>query len=337
MAILENIRKRTTVLILIIGMALFAFVISGIFTSNDFSGGKVGSSIAEINGDEVSIDDFRRQVERASRRSNPNTTSMQLVNGVWNQVERKTILGQQFENLGIAIEQDQIIDVIKSSPGFTQNPQFLDENGIFDEYRFREFIAQLKINSQTQYQDWLLDEQAIIESAKEQTYFNLIRAGAGATLKEGELDYKLANDKIDIKYVRVPYTSIPDSSIVVTKGEIANYIDENKDDYEQERSRDIQFVYFEEKSSLEDEAAIKEQITLLLNDSEEYSEERDTTDVIPGFRNTTDIAAFLDRNSDAKFDTIYRAKKDLPSQFADTLMALQLGDLYGPYRDGDAF
>ncbi len=337
MAILENIRKRTTVLILIIGMALFAFVISGIFTSNDFSGGKIGSSVAEINGDEVSIDDFRRQVERASRRGNPNTTSMQLVNGVWSQVERKTILGQQFENLGIAIEQDQIIDVIKSSPGFTQNPQFLDENGIFDEYKFRDFIAQLKINSPTQYQDWLLDEQAIIERAKEQAYFNLVRAGAGATLKEGELDYKLANDKIDIKYVRIPFTSIPDSTIVVTKGEIADYIEAHKDEYEQEMARDIQFVYFEEKPSLEDEASKKEEIALLLDDTEEYAEEKDTTDIIAGFRNTKDVAEFLDRKSDAKFDTIYRAKKDLPSKFADTLMALQVGQLYGPYRDGDAF
>ena len=50
MAILENIRKRTTVLILIIGMALFAFVISGIFTGNDFAGSKVGSAVGEING-----------------------------------------------------------------------------------------------------------------------------------------------------------------------------------------------------------------------------------------------------------------------------------------------
>ncbi|MEM8765598.1 MAG: SurA N-terminal domain-containing protein, partial [Bacteroidota bacterium] len=45
MAVLENIRKRTTVLILIIGLALFAFVISGVFTSNDFGGAKVGSAV----------------------------------------------------------------------------------------------------------------------------------------------------------------------------------------------------------------------------------------------------------------------------------------------------
>ncbi|KKM21207.1 hypothetical protein LCGC14_1637720, partial [marine sediment metagenome] len=50
MAILESIRKQTTILILIIGLALFAFVISGVFTAGGLSGGKAGSSIAEING-----------------------------------------------------------------------------------------------------------------------------------------------------------------------------------------------------------------------------------------------------------------------------------------------
>jgi len=337
MAILENIRKRTTILILIIGLALFAFVISGIFTSNDFAGGKVGSSVGEINGDDISIDDFRRKIEIASRRSGPATSSMQLVNSVWNQVERNTILGQQIEDLGISIEQDQIINVIKSSPGIAQNPQFLDENGIFDEVKFRDFILELKINAPAQYNDWLQDEQSIIQGAKEQTYFNLIRAGVGATLKEGELDYKLTTDKVDIRYVRVPYASIPDSTFIITKKEISDYINAHKEDYKQPSARDIQFVYFEDKPSVEDEADIKNQIIKLLDDTVEYFEERDETDTIPGFRNTKDNAAFLDRNSDTKFDTIYKSKKELPIKFADTLMALKVGELFGPYKDGESF
>lgn len=337
MAILENIRKRTTVLILIIGLALFAFVISGIFTSSDFSGGKVGSSVAEINGEQIPIDQFRKRIERASRRGGPTASSMQLVNNVWNQVERNTILGQQIEDLGITIEQDQIIEVIKSSPGIAQNPQFQNENGVFDESLFRDFIAELKINAPSQFEDWLQDEQSIIESAKQQTYFSLIKAGIGATLQEGELDYHLANDKVDIKYVRIPYTSIPDSTITVSKEEIEAYIKANEEDYKQEKARDIRFVYFEEKPSVEDEAATKEQLSQLLEDTVEYVEERDATDTIPGFRNTTDLAAFLDRNSDTKFDTIYKARKDLPARFADSLMALQVGEIYGPYRDGDVF
>ncbi|MCX2718083.1 peptidylprolyl isomerase [Lentiprolixibacter aurantiacus] len=337
MAILENIRKRTTVLILIIGMALFAFVISGIFTSNDLGGGKVGTSVGEINGEAISIDDFRQRVERISRRSGPTTTSTQLVNSVWNQLERNTILDQQMSELGLSIEQDQIIEVIKSSPGISQNPQFLDENGLFDEGLFRDFIAELRLSAPAQYEDWLQDEQAIIESAKQQSYFNLIRAGVGATLKEGELQYRLANDKVDIRYVRVPYTSIPDSAVVVTKDEIAAYIRQHENDYKQERARDIRFVYFEEKPSQADEDAIKLALNNLLTDTAEYNEERDTTEIIPGFRSTQDLEAFLDRNSDTKFDTIYKAKKDLPALFADSLMALQVGEVFGPYKDGNTY
>ncbi|WP_411028885.1 peptidylprolyl isomerase [Spongiimicrobium sp. 3-5] len=338
MAILENIRKRTTILILIIGMALFAFVISGIFTSNDLGGGgKIGSTVAEINGDELSIDKFRQKIEAASRRFGPTSSSMQLVNTVWDQEVRNTILGQQFADLGIDIEQDQIINFIKSNPAYSQSPQFLNESGVFDEIKFREFIADLKVNSPSQYQLWLQDEEAIIQSAKEQTYFNLIRSGVGATLKEGELEYKLANDKVDINYVRVPYASIADSTITISKKEIENYISEHKENYKQEKSRDIQFVYFEEKPSLEDEGAINTQITALLDDTVEYNSGTDTNDTIAGFRSTDDLTAFLDRNSDVKFDTIYKAKKDLPTKFADTLIALKVGEMYGPYRDDDAF
>ena len=336
MAILENIRKRTTVLILIIGMALFAFVISGIFTGNDFTGTKIGSSVAEINGEEISIDAFRKRVERASRMSR-GSSSMQLVNSIWNQVERNTILGQEIKNLGISIEQNQIIDVIRNSPGLSQNPQFQDENGLFDENRFRDFIAELRTNAPSQYDDWLQDEAAIIQSAKEQTYLNYIRAGVGATLKEGEWDYKLGNDKVDLRYVRVPYTSIADSTVVVTKDEIADYINARQDEFKQEEARDIQFVYFEEKASVEDEAVIQESIRKLIGDTVEYMEERNTTDTIPGFRNTTDYEGFLSRHSDEKFDTIFKAKTELPAQFADSLMALGIGELFGPYRDGDSF
>ncbi|QLG45794.1 peptidylprolyl isomerase [Costertonia aggregata] len=337
MAILENIRKRTTVLILIIGLALFAFVISGIFSSQDFAGGKVGSSVAEINGDEISIDDFRRKVETASRRFGPNASNMQVVNNVWDQEVRSTVLGQQFEDLGIDIEQDQIINFIKQNPGYSQNPQFQNENGVFDENKFRQFLNDLKTNAPAQYELWLQDEANIIQSAKEQTYFNLIKAGVGATLKEGELEYKLANDKVDIKYVRVPYTAIPDSSITVTKAEIADYIKAHKNDFEQEASRDIRFVYFEEKPSAEDETAVKESIVKLMNPTIEYNESKGANDTIVGFKNTTDVAAFLDRNSDIKFDTIYKAKKALPAKFADTLMNLRVGETFGPYRDGDYF
>ncbi|WP_324025232.1 SurA N-terminal domain-containing protein [Maribacter sp. BPC-D8] len=336
MAVLENIRKRTTVLILIIGLALFAFVISGVFTSSNFGGEKVGSSVAEINGEDISIDEFRREVEVASNRVGPTASSMQVVNQVWENKVRKTILGEQFEDLGIGIEQDQIVDFLRTT-GYAQNPQFQDQNGQFDANMFRQTVADWKVNNPAQYEAWLQTEDEIIELAKEQTYFNMVRAGVGATLKEGELDYKLANEKMDIKYVRVPYTSIADSTISVTKSEIADYVSKHKEEYKQDPARDLQYVYFQEKPSEADQAAIKEEITKLLDDTVEYNSQTDRNDTIKGFRNTKDVTAFLDRYSDTKFDTIFKAKKNLPSSVADTLMSLNVGQIYGPYKDGNSY
>lgn len=337
MAVLENIRKRTTVLILIIGLALFAFVISGVFTSSDFgSGGKVGSSVAEINGNELSIDDFREKVEIASRRAGPSASSLQVMNQVWDQEVRNSILGAQFNDLGIGIEQDQIVDFLETA-GYGQNPQFQDENGVFDANLFKQTVMDWKVNNPPQYEAWLQTEEQIVQTAKEQTYFNLIKAGTGATLKEGELDYKLANEKMDIKYARVPYTSIPDSTVSISKEDIGAYINSHKEQFKQEKSRDIQFVYFEEKPSEADDLAIKASVAKLLDDTVVYNEQTDRNDTIRGFRNTTDMNAFLSRNSDMQFDTIYKAKKALPSSVADTLMTLNIGQLYGPYKDAGSY
>jgi peptidyl-prolyl cis-trans isomerase D len=335
MAILENIRKRTTVLILIIGLALFAFVISDVLTRGGMGGAKIGTSVGEVNGEAISIEDFRQKMEFASTGSQ--ATSTQIVNAVWDQELRSTILEQQFQELGLDIEQDQVMELIRTNPNFAQNPQFQDENGFFDETAFRTFIADLRVNVPQQYQMWLESEKQLIASAREQRYFDLIRAGVGATLKEGELEYHLANDRVDIRYVRVPYSSIPDSTINISKAEIDAYISENADDYQQEAARDIRYVFFEEKASEADEQAIKDDMLGQVGDRMEYMEELDSTVVIPGFRSTPEMAAFLDRHSDTKYDTIFRARKDLSSLHADSLLNLEVGELYGPYRDGEFF
>jgi peptidyl-prolyl cis-trans isomerase D len=321
MAILENIRKRTTVLILIIGMALFAFVISGVFTGNDFGGTKVGSAVAEVNGTDLSIDAFRQQVENASRRFGTNMSSTQLVNTVYDQEVRKELLGQQFEKLGISIESDQIVEYVKTS-GYAQIPDFQDENGIFNPEIFKATIADWKVNDPLRFDAWLQDEKAIMQAAKEQMYFNLIKAGIGATVAEGQFDYELVNEKADLQYVRVPYSSIADSTIQVSKDEIAAYVKDHPEEYKQEKARDIRFVFFEQKASLEDENAIKDAVIGLLGNSIEYNASTDQNDTIAGFRNTNDMAAFLDRNSDTKYDTIFKAQKDLPAIAADSLVAL---------------
>ncbi len=337
MAVLESIRKRSLFLILIIGLALFAFVIGDVINKNSFSGPKAGTTVGEINGVKISRDEFVQKVENSARRFGTNVSTTQIVNTVWNQEVRQVLLSQQIEDLGINVGKDQIVSIIKNNPAFTQDPTFQNEAGLFDEQKFIEFIADLKANNPVAYQGWTLQEEALIQNAKEQMYFNLIRAGVGATLKDGELAYKMENDKVDIKFARVPYTSIPDSTITVSKSEIEKYINEHKDEFKEEASRNIQYVYFEEKPSLEDENEAKNSIVSLLENSVEYNSTTGTTDTLAGFKTVTDVEAFLSKHSDIKYNSAYITRQNLPNEHADSIFNLNKGEIYGPYKDAGFF
>ncbi len=337
MAILEKIRKRSLFLILVIGLALFSFVISDVIRNGNFGGEKSGTTVAKINGTSLPIENFRQQVENMTRRFGPNASTTQVVNTVWNQELRKTLLSEQYKELGIQVTQNQMTDLITNNAIFTSDPRFQDENGNFQLAKFTEFIADLKANNPLGYEAWTQQEQALIENAKEQTYFNLVKAGINTTLKEGELAYQLENDKIAIKYAQIPYTSIPDSTITITNAEIENYLKNHKDDFQVEASRDIQYIYFEEKPSQEDDDEVKNRMTNLLQNSVRYDEITQKNDTVLGFTTTTDIEDFVNKNSDIKFDSTYVAKKDLAQTFADTLFSLQKNEIFGPYKDDDYY
>ena len=60
MAVLGSLRRNSFVLIAVIGMALFAFVIAGVFDGNSFQSQE---PIGEVNGETLSLNDFRTQVD----------------------------------------------------------------------------------------------------------------------------------------------------------------------------------------------------------------------------------------------------------------------------------
>ena len=332
MAILNQIRSKKIVLILVIALALLAFVIGA--DSMAGGGSETTSVIGEVNGEVISRDNFVNQVEFASRNAGANASTVQVVNQVWEREVRNELLNQQYENLGLNVEKDQILNVIKANPAFASNPNFQNEAGVFDEQKVIDFVRELKTTSPAGYQQWQAQEDALINASKENSYFNLIKAGVGTTIKEGEVAYHLENDKIDIKYVQVPYSSVPDSVIQVTDKEIEAYIKENKEDFEEEAYRSIRYVYFEEKPSDVDEQKIQDDLTKLLNNEVSYNSQTKVNDTIPGFGKATNIQEYVNAHSDVKYDSIYVVKKDLPAAFADTLYNLNVGDVYGPYKDG---
>ena len=141
MAVLEKIRKRTVFLILVIGLALFAFVISGIFSRTTTPDQLV---IGSVNGDDISYVDFSTQVENTMRNMGGSIGQGYIVNALWQQAVQSRIIDQQFEKLGITIGKDQIVRMIARVPDYGQNPQFQDEKGNFSEAKLPSSFLNLR-------------------------------------------------------------------------------------------------------------------------------------------------------------------------------------------------
>lgn len=343
MAVLNKIRQRSIFLIIIIALALFSFIIGDIFT-NMGSADKSQNVVATVNGDDIERGAFMNQVENIQRQSGGSVTNTQAMNRVWDQEVRNKVMQTQYDALGISIERDYMRQLLKQNLGSLE--EFKNEAGLFDEDKLNEFIANLKAiapetttlnGSPVNYKAWTDFEQTISQTGVQQTYFNLVKAGVIGTLTEGELDYQLENDKADLKYVQIPFSSIPDSVLKIKKSDIKNYIKKHSKKYEVEASRDLVYVQFKEQASLEDEQAIQAELSALVDDKVEFNEAAKANETVIGFKNSSDANAFVNANSSVKYNNNFVFETSLPKADLKAMVSLELNDVYGPYKEGDSY
>ena len=329
MAILGQIRKRSFFLILVIGMALFAFVISGVFTSN----GGFGSNkpIGEINGEEIDFEMFNSMVEQAQVVYGLNT--IKAVNLAWEQGLQNQILTQELEKLGIDAGKNQLEQIISQDQSIALNPIFQNEIGLFDFNLFSNYITQLKSTNPSLYNSWRLQEENFITVAKQKIYFDLIRSSIIQTNIESKIQYHLENDKVNLQYLRIPYENIPDSLFKIKDSEILSYIKKNKDQYEISESKEIEYIYIEDTASDLDINNIISNLEQLRDGFNQLNRVTNNVDYVEGFKDTKEISEFIDIYSDISWDSIYVTREDINSDYDDILFGLNIGQVFGPYKD----
>ena len=330
MAILGKIRQRSIFLILVIGLALFAFVISGAFGNGAGDTGP-NEPIGIINGEEIPLENFRLLVDQTERTYG--YTTLQAVEVVWNQYLRNELFQTEFDILGIDAGKDQIEQVVSSTESIITDSRFINEAGFFDFGLFADFIAQMRDTNPQAYETWKRQEANIIASARESIYFDLIQSSTSVTQREAKIQYHLEADNVDLNYVQISYNSIPDSLFEVRESEINAYIKENASKYERDASRSLQYVAFLEQATEEDETIIRNSLEGLADDRIEYNDVSKLTDTIEGFRTTKNLTEFIDRYSEESFDSIYIPKGRLPSEYAEIIYNLEVGEIFGPYKD----
>jgi peptidylprolyl isomerase/peptidyl-prolyl cis-trans isomerase D len=317
MAILNSIRKKTAVLIIIIAMALFAFVLSDLITNSGFSQPKAVDTIGQVGEKDIDRAEFARNVEGYIRQTQGRSTTMQAVKAVWDSKVQELVLEEEFETLGIQVGRDQIINRLAET--LSGNPNFSNDEGFFDEDVMTEYLANLKATQPQQYEQWQQYERSVANQVRRDIYLNLIKAGVGATQLEAKQNYKLDSDNVTFQVVRIPFEKATD--VEVSTADINDYIKKHPEKFEQEEQRDIQYVLFEDKPSKADEDQAEQSLRDLIDD----------------FKAAEDAEAFVNNNSDEPYSASFKFENQLPKSRKDELLALEVGGVYGPFKENNSW
>ena len=299
MAALETIRVKFGIVItVLIAVALLSFIIDPTTLQSVSSSMSSKYDVGEIDGKSISYTDYQADVEKFTAINEIMTGSsaqneqqqISIRNAAWQALVDKYLFEKNANKAGIHVGSEEMSDIIAGnidSPVFTQNPAFLDENGVFSTDLLLEFLSYRDSDQTGRLQ---LYWNYLVESAKTQEYyskymslFNQSNFTNTLMLAEEMADN---NNTFDVEFVMVPFGFAKDSTIVVSDSEIKAYYNAHKKFFKQNASRDIEYVVFEVKASDADVAAANQALI----------------DVYDEFASATNMKSFLLANSDRQYD-----------------------------------
>ena len=328
MAAIEKIRRRSGLLIAIIGLALLAFVLQDLFQS---TGRHREFNVAVVDGEKIPYKDFEdlknKNLENMKRSYGNNLTSAQtysVYNNTLEQMIKDHIMTKEYDALGINVSADELYDqFVGEEPHQWVVQNFSDANGNFNRPMVESYLQNLDNFPIETRNQWIEFENAIKENRLETKFNNLVKASYFVPAKLAQKYYENKNVKASADIVALRYASIPDSTVVVTDQDNKKYYEENKFRYETDETRGIEYVVFEIKPSQEDRQDALEFVSALKEE----------------FTNTDNVANFVNANSDARYDSTWMGRTDVPTVIESVIFdnGNQPGFVFGPYFDNDAY
>ena len=327
MAIIGSIQKHSKIVIVIIGFALLAFVVGSFTGKNHQNTNYVG----EINGDKIRGTDFNNKVDEASemrkqmsgRTNVPAAESFSIRESVWNQMVSELIMQKQYDQLGIEVSKDEMDDMITG-----KNPhQYIVQNftdpktGKFDPKQVKQFVDNLDKVDPAMRSRFLMIEKQIKDSRLAEKYQNLIANAFYVPKAFAKKEYLARNEHVSLSTIGVRYETVPDAQVKLTDEDYQKYYDENKNRFEQEASRDIDYVVYDVKPSVEDMKAINSDV------EKTYAE----------FQTEKDIPNFVNTNSDIRYDSTWMKKGTLPVRLDSLAFTGAPGTFIAPFIENNMY
>ncbi|MFT5665992.1 MAG: peptidyl-prolyl cis-trans isomerase D [Vicingaceae bacterium] len=303
MAIIGKIRERSFLVLIIIGIAILAFVLTDLFSAKS-NGQQAPPSIAEINGQQISPQEFEYKVQKGYENYQKQTqqelderTKSSIRESVWAEMSSDILVGEQLEELGINVTSKELMDLVSGDNPHPQVRQaFTDPNtGQFNSNAVIQFLQNLDNDEATKAQ-WVDFEQALKRNHRMDKYNTLVKKGIYTPSALAKVKYNENNGALAFKYVYKPYTAIEDSAVDLTESEISSFYKKTKSEYEQKASRKIAYAYFPIVPSSDDQEEAKQWADKMYGD----------------FKTNSNDSTFVNANSDAGFIPVYYSESNAP-------------------------
>lgn len=333
MSVITTIRNKAGLMVTLIGLAIVSFLLMDVFSGNGIFSGNQSNNVGEIDGEEISIQLFETKVDEAVEtykanaqqdKVDDNTLGM-IRDQVWNELLRERIMGGAYAELGIAVSEDELFDMVQGTninPSVRQafsNPQ----TGEFDRNQVVQFLRNLDQQPEDMQRRWLNFEKYLVQEREGQKYTALINKGLYVPTFFAKKYYENTNTIAEGRFVLLDYGVIADSTIEVTEKELKAYYNDHQKDFEsKEELRAVDYVQYEVKPSADDDARALQNVT----------------DLRDQFVATENDSLFVSLNSDLPFDDNFVAESALVSDVQKKMFQNNVvGVVSEVYRDGDYY
>ncbi|QHT68306.1 peptidylprolyl isomerase [Rhodocytophaga rosea] len=331
MALIGKIKEKSGWAIGLIAISLGLFVVGGdILGPNSVILGNNSQDVGEIAGEDISIKEYSQELEvmkyNYTNNTGKNPTEEEMAGlreQAWNQLIEKIAYQKQYEKLGLAVSDDELEDMVQGDnvhPAVKQaftNPA----TNQFDKSLVINYLKGIDTLPAQQQAAWINFENQLGPQRLRTKYENLLSLSSYVTKEEAKRDYVSQTAKADVKFLYVPFFSIPDSTIKVTDAQLEDYLNRNRDKYEGEETRTIEYVTFPVLPSAQDSAFFYDEIKNLAK----------------GLASAQDDSTFAKTNTDVPADGGYVTLSEIPQQLQGDIATFIEGGMYGPYREGDTY
>lgn len=279
MTALGKIRSKGILLIIIIGLGLFAFIAEEAFRSCNGIKGQNSQQIGEVLGEKIYVQDFQKLLEEyqdamklTMRTDNLSEDQLnQLKDQVWQQLVSERVMKEDCKKLGLTVTEDELQNVLNDGTNqlLTQTPFVNQQTGRFDASILKQFIdayrkAEASNNSQQldqmrpAYNYWLFVEKNLRTQLLAQKYQSLLANCVLSNKVEAKMAFNEENEEAQIQLASIAYNTIKDADIKVTDEELKAKYEELKPAFrQQQETRDVKMVDVQVKASATDRAQLQ--------------------------------------------------------------------------------